>query len=765
MKKIISVLLATVFLFALAASPVSAAAANGPASVCGGTVSKEAYGNGPVESDYDFKDFPQFVSTSDAPETKEAFGRQYPYDEYVNVSYSQYVTLEKLVDQAYSKHNTTLYLYDYRIPYKAYTEYTEKDDSYDLLYEFTYYNPKCFDIKSLTIWYKGNYIDKVVFEYALSLSTYKSRLAQCDKIANEMIADLVNADLTPDVKALIVHDRLALWNEYDHENLNVNRYWYSDWETMYGAFVKKTSVCQGYSMAYSYMLDKLGIKNYLCPSQDLDHVWNILEFNFVGLGECRFHVDVTWDDIDDTKGGVKHDYFLKSSAAFGHDVDVNGNKIYNFDYDRSPSETYYDEGFFWSYSNTAMQYVNGDLWFITDDEREKHGEKLLYYDFDEEKLWWVLDLKEEDGFTWPHHWGGTYIYWENFSKLETDGIYLYFNSADKIYKYNIKNYNYEVLYDFDFGNNAIRGFEIKDNTITVSVFDKAGNFVRHYTYSYAGLPKGPALVNRENVWYYVKNGKVDTSARTLVKNNGIWYFVENGKVDFGATTLVNYNNAWWYVKNGRMNTDNTLVNYKGVYYHVNGGKWVKDTTLVKYNGVWYYVKGGKLDKSDTLVQYGGVWYHVKGGKLANDTTLVKFNNKWWYIKNGKMSRDNTLVKYNNVWYHVNGGNITSSTTLVQYGGTWYYVKNGKVDFSATTLVQYNNQWWYVKAGKMARDNTLVKFNGKYYHVNGGKWVKDTAIVSYGGSKYYVKGGVMQSSFNGNVKISGKTYKIKNGKVV
>ncbi len=762
MKKIISVLLATVFLFALAASPVSAAAANGPASVCAGTVSLEAYGDGPVTADYDFKDLPEFESTSDAPETPEAFGRQYPYDEYVNVSYSQYVTLGKLVDQAYSKHDTTLYLYDYRIPFKSYTEYTEKDDSYDLLYEFTYYNPKCFDIKGLTIWYKGSYIDKVVFEYALSLSTYKARLAECDKIANEMIADLVNSDLTPDVKALIVHDRLALWNEYDHENLNVNRYWYSDWETMYGAFVKKTSVCQGYAMAYSYMLDKLGISNYLCPSDDLDHVWNILEYNFVGIGRCKFHVDVTWDDIDDTKGGVKHDYFLKSTAAFNHNA---------YDYDRTPNNTTYDKGYFWSYSNAAMQYVNGDIWFITDDEQDGDwGEKLLYFDADnpdqtKRKSYWVLDLKADGNFNWPHHWGGTYIYWENFCKLDTDGIYLYFNSADKIYKYNIKNYTYEVLYDFDFGNNAIRGFEIKDNTLTVSVFDKAGNFVRHYTYSYSGLPKGPALVNRENVWYYVKNGKVDTSVRTLVKNNGIWYFVENGKVDFGATTLVNFNNEWWYVKNGRMNTENTLVNYKGVWYHVKGGKWVKDTTLVKYNNKWWYVKNGKMVRDNTLVNYSGTWYHVNGGNTTNSTTLVQYNGVWYYVKNGKVDFSaTTLVKYNNKWWYVKNGKMARDNTLVNYNGTWYHVNGGNITTS-TTLVQYNGTWWYVKAGKMARDNTLVKYNNVWYHVNGGKWVKDTAIVSYGGSKYYVKNGVMQSSYNGNVKISGKTYKIKNGKVV
>ena len=758
MKKIISVLLATVFLFAFAASPVSAAAANGPVSVCAGTFSKEAFGDGPVEADYDFKDLPEFESTSGSPETPVAFGRQYPYDEYVNVSYSQYVTLGKLVDQAYSRHDTTLYLYDYKIPFKSYTEYTDKDDSYDLLYEFTYYNPKCFDIKGLTIWYRGSYIDKVVFEYNLSLSTYKSRLAECDKIANEMIADLVNADITPDVKALIVHDRLALWNEYDHENLNVNRYWYSDWETMYGAFVKKTSVCQGYAMAYSYMLDKLGIKNYLCPSDDLDHVWNILEYNFVGLGECRFHVDVTWDDIDDTKGGVKHDYFLKSTAAFNHDA---------YDYDRTPSETYYDEGFFWSYSNTAMQYVNGDLWFITDDEREKHGEKLLYYDLDAEKLWWVLDLTEESGFTWPHHWGGTYIYYENFCKLDTDGIYLYFNSADKIYKYDIKNYSYDVLYDFDFGNNAIRGFEIKGNTLTVSVFDKAGNFVRHYTYSYSGLPMASTFMQVDGTWYLIKNGKVDASATTLVKYNGHWFYVKNGilnrentlvqyngtwyQVKNGKlaydTGLVKYGNDWFYVKGGKLNRVTTLVKHTdGKWYYIKNGKWTKETTLVSYNGTWYYVNAGRVDfNANTLVQYNGQWFHVKGGKWVKDTALVKYGNAWFYVKGGKLCRDNTLIKHTDgKWYHVNGGKWVKDTTLVLYNGTYYYVNAGRVNFTA---------------------NTLVKYGGKWYHVKGGTWVKDTAIVSYSGNRYYVKGGVMQSSFSGRVRIGGVTYYISGGKVV
>ena len=248
-------------------------------------------------------------------------------------------------------------------------------------------------------------------------------------------------------------------------------------------------------------------------------------------------------------------------------------------------------------------------------------------------------------------------------------------------------------------------------------------------------------------WYYVKNGKVDFNANTLVFHNYKWWYVRNGKVDFDANTLVYYNNHYWYVRNGKVDFD--------------------AKTLVFYNHKWWYVNEGKVDFSaTTLVRYNNQWWYVNKGKVDfNANTLVFYNYKWWYVNKGKVDFNaTTLTRYNNQWLYVNKGKVDfNANTLVFYNYKWWYVKKGKVDFTATTLVRYNNQWWYVKNGKVDFDaNTLTYYNKQWFHVKGGKWVKDNTLVYYNGKWWYVNGGIVNFSYTGKVLYGGRWYNVRNG---
>ncbi|MDD7205966.1 MAG: hypothetical protein PUH49_06760, partial [Lachnospiraceae bacterium] len=46
------------------------------------------------------------------------------------------------------------------------------------------------------------------------------------------------------------------------------------------------------------------------------------------------------------------------------------------------------------------------------------------------------------------------------------------------------------------------------------------------------------LYHEGNVWNYYVNNKIATDTTTLVKYNGSWWYVNNGKVDFSARTLI-----------------------------------------------------------------------------------------------------------------------------------------------------------------------------------------------------------------------------------
>ena len=94
---------------------------------------------------------------------------------------------------------------------------------------------------------------------------------------------------------------------------------------IYGAFVERQAVCEGYTMAFTYLCHKYGLdcvgvvgSTYKSGGAS-DHAWNLVKVD----GGWYF-VDVTWDDSAVSKGGdsvdnrewkVKRDYMLVGSQT------------------------------------------------------------------------------------------------------------------------------------------------------------------------------------------------------------------------------------------------------------------------------------------------------------------------------------------------------------------------------------------------------------------------------------------------------------------
>lgn len=130
--------------------------------------------------------------------------------------------------------------------------------------------------------------------------------------------------------ALLLHDWLVrecdyAYQEYLNHALPKSAY------NAYGALVNGRAVCNGYALAYSYLLSKVGIDSYVLGSDVMNHAWNLLCINGIW-----YHADLTSDDPvftgkktyldfynDDysDEGFVYHKYFLKSDeemSALGH---------------------------------------------------------------------------------------------------------------------------------------------------------------------------------------------------------------------------------------------------------------------------------------------------------------------------------------------------------------------------------------------------------------------------------------------------------------
>jgi len=260
-------------------------------------------------------------------------------------------------------------------------------------------------------------------EYYYDSATYQTMLAEIDAGAESMVAGFKdNTALTDVQKALLAHDRLAAFCEYtlfgDTESEDFRHS-----HNIYGATVTGKAVCQGYALAYTYMMDKLGIPSYVCVSNALNHAWNIVYVN-----NNYYHVDVTWDDpIWDTSnwdvtGKAYHNYFLVSTQY------MMANNHNATDYDTTPTDTTYDS-YFWQNSDTGFQLLGDTVYYIDNTAGTLNtygGDVLLTID---DK--WMANAT---------------AYWNrNHSCLATDGAVLFYSTPKAVYAYDpAKNVSYKA---------------------------------------------------------------------------------------------------------------------------------------------------------------------------------------------------------------------------------------------------------------------------------------------------------------------------------
>lgn len=304
-------------------------------------------------------------------------------------------------------------------------------------------------------------------EYTYTESQYTKMYNETEKVVTELLSGIKgNASLTDVQKALLIHDRIAVLCEYDTSSVIPDN---SVSYTMYGTLVKEIAVCQGYSEAYKYLLEKVGIESYLCSSEEMHHAWNIVK-----IGGKYYHVDVTWDDpTQDIIGRVKHTYFLLSTNAL---KTVNKGAHNASDFDTTPVSTTYDN-YFWDNSDTEFQLIGNSLYYI-----DNSDEYLKTYSGN--KLCSVRD-------TWYASGSGFWV--GNFSRLSSDGTDLLFTETDAVYRYSLSNGKTEKVFttenSYGKGYN-IYGFKYDDGKLICEIRNTPNETNNRYivTGSYSSVP-------------------------------------------------------------------------------------------------------------------------------------------------------------------------------------------------------------------------------------------------------------------------------------
>lgn len=180
-------------------------------------------------------------------------------------------------------------------------------------------NPDLFYVSS-TLNYSFNSSNNTIYAFKPEYIASADQINTMKTAFNNKVTEFkknIDATLSDAEIALQVHDNLATSVNYDYENYN-NGTIPTVSHTAYGAMVNDVSVCDGYALAYSYIMNQCyGISTMIVTSDSMGHAWNMVK-----IDGSYYHVDVTFDDPVVNKGFqeyyVLHDYFLVSDAIQNH---------------------------------------------------------------------------------------------------------------------------------------------------------------------------------------------------------------------------------------------------------------------------------------------------------------------------------------------------------------------------------------------------------------------------------------------------------------
>lgn len=279
------------------------------------------------------------------------------------------------------------------------------------------------------------YITNLYFSYQANFDADKYSDA-----LNAAYAEAITDNNAPDfVKVLQLHDWLCQHVYYDY---TFTRY------SAYDALVDGTAVCQGYTLAYEALLNKAGISNDTCPSNAMNHIWNIVQ-----VGGKWYHVDTTWDDPSttnkkDSPGRARHWYFLNSDSCIKND----DHNHYSWYTSHSCTDTTYDTG-------------KPGCWFDEIDSQIAYnvesGRKFLYYqssfglqryDYDRK----ASEIVQAHSFVW-NVWDGGGYWLDTYSRMSRYENCLYYNSPLDVYKYDLKTHTETKIYTYRGGKGYIYG--------------------------------------------------------------------------------------------------------------------------------------------------------------------------------------------------------------------------------------------------------------------------------------------------------------------
>ncbi|MCL1913580.1 MAG: hypothetical protein FWG10_06855 [Eubacteriaceae bacterium] len=242
-----------------------------------------------------------------------------------------------------------------------------QDEFNDVYADMSYSSPQLFYVvREWKMSYSSDGIVRTV--YPKYTDSGDKAIITAKKAALELAVDVAMSQMpingTDAEKVLAAHDYIVANTSYDLPTLNV-----MDLEdgkySAYDALVGRSAVCEGYSLAFGLLMDRLGIEWKMILSEGMGHSWNLAK-----VDGNWFHLDLTWDDPvisltsqdPDYWGSVSHEYLLLSDSELvsrSHGEELH----YGWDSGGIVCDTSIPQRF-WSGVNGRMAYKDGYWYYL-----------------------------------------------------------------------------------------------------------------------------------------------------------------------------------------------------------------------------------------------------------------------------------------------------------------------------------------------------------------------------------------------------------------
>ncbi len=171
----------------------------------------------------------------------------------------------------------------------------------------------------------STYLFMVSNNSAYDQSSFDRMTAQIRSKRTEILSDVSIAGAQGALeKELAIHDKLLEMIVYDKACAQASSAYHIS-HTAYGALLNGTCVCDGYSLAFSYLLDGVGINSMVVSGRAGEEATGNHAWNIVKLDGSWYEVDCTWDDYvpqqvlpDEFVTEVQHLYYHLTTSQISN---------------------------------------------------------------------------------------------------------------------------------------------------------------------------------------------------------------------------------------------------------------------------------------------------------------------------------------------------------------------------------------------------------------------------------------------------------------